>query len=461
MKNKVLAMIAGISVTASCLTPGIVLAEETYYEDGSYEEYYDDGYYDESYDGGYYEEYYDDSSYNDGYYEEYYDDSSYNDGYYEEYYDDTSYNDGYYEVEAADSSEGFSETTSDASEEASWHQNFRTEIERGGGEREEADADGKIHSYLTGKLTDQSKVLSRPIAIMINNIINALPQAGISKAAVIYEAPVEGDITRMMAIFEDIDGMEKIGPVRSCRDYFVDFALEFDAIYTHYGQAVYAYDLLNSDMVNNISGLEYQDSVGSINGYAGEEIFYRTSDREAPHNCYTSAEGIQKAIERKDYDMELDNEYTGHFKFAADGEIVTYTDGTATHIVPHRYANTPYFDYDAETHKYLRSEYPDRSAGPAQIDELTGEQLAVDNVIIQYCKIKPYDDHGYLNVNTNYGGEAILFTQGTYQKATWEKSTDWGPARYYDADGNEIAINQGQTWVCIVEDTRSGDTSFE
>ncbi|MGN0355186.1 MAG: DUF3048 domain-containing protein [Muricoprocola sp.] len=447
MKNKVLAMIAGISVTASCLTPGVVLAEETYYEDGSYEEYYDDG----SYDDGSYEEYYDDGSYDDSYYddgsyeEEYYDDGSYE----EEYYDDSSYE------------EAAAETSSDTSEEASWHQNFRTEITRGNGEREEADADGKIHSYLTGKLTDQNLVLRRPVAVMINNIINALPQAGISKAAVIYEAPVEGDITRMMALFEDMEGLEKIGPVRSCRDYFVDFALEFDAIYTHFGQAVYAYDLLNSDMVDNISGLEYQDGVGKINGYAGEDIFYRTSDREAPHNCYTSAEGIEKAIERKDYDMELDDEYEGHFKFAADGEIVTYTDGTATHIEPHKYANTPYFDYDEETHKYLRSEYPDRSAGPAQIDELTGEQLAVDNVIIQYCKIKPYDDNGYLNVNTNYGGEAILFTQGTYQKATWEKATDWGPARYYDADGNEIAINQGQTWVCIVEDTRSGDTSFE
>ena len=386
------------------------------------------------------------------YYDEYYDDTYYDDTYYDEtYYDDTYYDDTYYE-ESAEAEE----TSYD-----SWYQTPRTDIQRGGGDRETPDENGQIHSYLTGKLTDAQTVLNRPVAVMINNIINALPQAGIEQASVIYEAPVEGEITRMMAIYESLDGLEKIGPVRSCRDYYIDWALEFDAIYVHFGQAVYAYDLLNSDMVNNISGLQYQDSVGEIYGYAGEDVFYRTDDRVAPHNCYTSADGIQRGIERKEYNMELDNEYTGHFRFAGDGETVSYTDGTATHIVPHQYSNYPSFDYDEETQLYMRNEYPDREAGAAQIDETTGNQLGFDNVIIQHCEIQDYDDHGYLNINTNSGGEAILFTKGTYKYATWVKDSDWGPAKYYDTDGNEIAINQGKTWVCIVQDTRKDDTSFE
>ena len=93
-----------------------------------------------------------------------------------------------------------------------------------------------------------------------------------------------------------------------------------------------------------------------------------------------------KGIERKGYSMELDNDYTGHFKFAADGETVTYPEGTATRVVPHKYTNYPFFDYDTTTEKYLRSEYPDRSAGAAQIDDTTGDQLAVDNVIIQHLR---------------------------------------------------------------------------
>ena len=394
MRKKLVACLLGVSAM-SCLISGQMISAEEYYDDGTY---------------------YDIDSYN----EEYYDDGSYS----EEYSDDSS--------ESAGSSD-------------SWYQTPRTDIQRGGGERETPDENGQIHSYLTGQLTDAEIALQRPVAVMINNIINALPQSGIENASVIYEAPVEGEITRMMAIFDSVDGIDKIGPVRSCRDYYI----------------VYAYDLLNSDMVNNISGLQYQDSVGELNGYAGEDVFFRSSDRVAPHNCYTSGEGILKGIERKGYSMELDNDYTGHFKFAADGETVTYPEGTATHIVPHKYTNYPFFDYDTTTEKYLRSEYPDRSAGAAQIDDTTGDQLAVDNVIIQYCEIQNYDDHGYLNINTNSGGDAILFTKGTYEHATWVKDSDWGPAKYYDADGNEIAINQGKTWVCIVQDTRKDDTSFE
>ncbi len=476
MKRNLLKTLVGISIM-SVMIAGVGVTAEEYYEDYTgenyYEDYYDNGYYgDDSYDD-YYDDsyngddYYDEGYYDDGYYDDYYDDSYngddyYDDGYQEEYYEETPSTESA-PVESSPAEESVGETepvnTSDA---AFAHQAPRTDIKRGNNKkREQADAEGRVHSYLTGKLIDQSIGFRRPVAVMINNIIDALPQDGISKASVIYEAPVEGEITRMMAIFEDLTDISKIGPVRSCRDYYIDFAIEFDAIYVHFGQAIYACELLNSDMVNNISGLEIQEAFGTLNGYAGEDIFFRTDDRPAPHNCYTSETGIKTAIERKGYSMDLDNSYMGHFKFAADGETVTYSDGKATHIVPHRYSNNPYFDYNPDTHKYYRSEYPDRSAGPAQIDQTTGEQVSVDNVIVQYCPIRNYDDHGYLDIDTNAGGDAILFTQGTYTKATWEKASDWGQAKYYDKNGEEIAINQGQTWVCIVQDTKAGDTSFE
>lgn len=97
-----------------------------------------------------------------------------------------------------------------------------------------------------------------------------------------------------MGIFEDYDGMEKIGSVRSCREYYVHFAKEFDALYVHYGQAVYACEILNSN-IDNISGLSSQEGFGQLYGYAGEETFYRTDDRPSPHNCYTSADRLIEA----------------------------------------------------------------------------------------------------------------------------------------------------------------------
>lgn len=339
-----------------------------------------------------------------------------------------------------------------AGAEDSFNPSWKTDIQRNGAQLETPDENGQVRSYLTGKLTDASIAQVRPVSVMINNIINAMPQAGIANADVVIEAPVEGEITRLLAVFENYADLQKIGPVRSCRDYFIDFAMEFDAIYTHYGQAVYAFELLNSDMVNNISGLQYQDSVGEILGYAGEDIFYRTDDRPAPHNAYTSFDGLMRAIERKGYSMNFADDYSGHFRFAQDGERISYTDGTASYVRPSLYSNSPYFEYDAATGLYNRFQYGDR-----QIDELTGNQLAYDNVIIQYCPVRAYDENGYIDIDTHSGGEAILFTNGTFQNATWTKEAAWGPARYYDASGNELKINQGKTWICIVQDTKKGD----
>ena len=95
--------------------------------------------------------------------------------------------------------------------------------------------EGMVRSQLTNEFVSEKVAKKRPIAVMINNIINAVPHSGISQAGVIYECVVEGSLTRMMAVFEDWEEIEKIGPVRSCRDYYVYWAYEWDAIYCHFG----------------------------------------------------------------------------------------------------------------------------------------------------------------------------------------------------------------------------------
>ena len=112
---------------------------------------------------------------------------------------------------------------------------------------------GKRQSYLTGQWKDEKVVTRRPIAVMIPNNSPAMPQYGISRASIIYEAPVEGRITRLMGIFEDFDGLDRIGPVRSSRDYFVYVAMGYEAIYCNWGLAVpYVEELINRDSVQNI-----------------------------------------------------------------------------------------------------------------------------------------------------------------------------------------------------------------
>lgn len=311
-----------------------------------------------------------------------------------------------------------------------------------------------MRSYLTGEVVDTEIGGKRPMAIMLNNISDALPQAGLANAAVVYEAPVEGMLTRLMGIFEDYN-LDKIGSVRSCRDYFIDFAQEFDAIYVHYGQSVYAVSKLNAPGIDNISGLSYQEGIGEVDGYTGEDIFYRTDDRPAPHNCYTSYDELQTAMERLEYNPLHYVGFEGHYNFAADGQTVVPTTGTATRIAPGYPVNSPWFEYNADEGVYYRYQY-----GDAQIDQLTGEQVKYENVIFQVCECENYDENGYLNFNTKSGGDAYYFSQGAYQKCTWSVENPElysSPARYYDENGNEITLNQGKTWVCIIraQDTES------
>ncbi len=302
--------------------------------------------------------------------------------------------------------------------------------------------EGQMRSFLSGLPVDEKIGNRRPVAIMLNNLKAAQPMSGVSYADVVYEYVVEGGITRLMGVFENYDSLEKIGSVRSCREYFVYTALEFDAIYCHFGQASYAVELLNKDYVDNINGL----------GPAGDVTYYRTTDRQAPHNVYTSKKGIDAGIDMLGYRRDHYEGYKGKFKFCdLDKEVTNEGGYPATHIEPKYKINKPWFDYNEKTGKYDRFQYD----GP-QIDDLTGEQLSYDNVIIQYNFWVQLDDKDYLAFDCHSGGAIQYCTKGKCISGTWkrelnEDNYDMSAIRYYDMDGNEIEINNGKTFVCVVQ----------
>ena len=150
---------------------------------------------------------------------------------------------------------------------------------------EEKQEETQVKSYLTGENVPESIGRRRPVAVMMGNNSVGAPQSGIGHAGVVYEAPVEGNITRLMGILEDYDELERIGSVRSCRDYYLFYANEFNAIYAHYGQSTFAVPYLkNVDNINGVDG-------------TGGNAFYRT-DRQAcffPHN---RQEGTSQCLHR-------------------------------------------------------------------------------------------------------------------------------------------------------------------
>lgn len=314
-------------------------------------------------------------------------------------------------------------------------------------------ADTMVKSYLTGLDVPESEGRVRPVAVMLNNIKQGCPQSGIANAGVVYEAPVEGDITRLMGIFEDYKDLERIGSVRSCRDYYIFYANEFDAIYAHYGQSAFALPYFEQHLIDNLNGVKI-----------GKTCYFRSTDRKAPHNAYTTYDLLQQGIDKMGYRREYKEDYDGHYVFVPDGTENTLPQGTSAQEVhfDNFPVNHPWFVYDENTKKYSRFQY-----GEAQIDDLTGEQLTCDNILIQYSYVTTYEGTSYKDIETitdrdgNSGGRGKYITRGKAIDVTWQKDSPWGVTHYITDDNQEVQLNPGTTWVEIVQDDRVDDITYQ
>lgn len=310
---------------------------------------------------------------------------------------------------------------------------------------ERIEKDGRIRSYLTGEMVPVSQGNRRPLAIMMSNDKEARPQYGINRAGVVYEAPVEASMNRYMAIIEDYDDLERIGSVRSCRTYYTYFAREFDAIYAHFGQSTFAKPYLKN--VDNINGIE---GIGST-------AYFRSKDKKSPHNAYASFDGIQRAIEKLGYSQEYDDSYQGHYRFAGKNHPVVPEGQSvrdAKKVTPGYPYNKPWFEYHEEDGLYYRYQY-------GQPHEGNEGQIAVKNILIQYCPAGYYATTEYRNINVHGSDWGYYITNGKAVNITWKKDGEFGVTHYYGPDDQEIMLNPGKTWVCIVVSSQADQTTFE
>jgi len=313
--------------------------------------------------------------------------------------------------------------------------------------------DGKMQSYLTGEWKDAEVAQRRSMAVMIPNNKAALPQYGISRASVIYEAPVEGRITRLMGIFEDYDDLDRIGPVRSARDYYLYEAMMFDSIYVNWGLAVpFVSPIINTDRIDNVS-----QAVEGIDVPASE-AFDRVSRSgyKTEYTGYLFINGYNKAVERLGYQTTYTDRFVNTFTFANDGHRATYDEyPSATKIYPGGTSTNSSgygsiqatFTYNEEDGLYYRSEY-----GSPQVDEWNGEQLKVSNVVFKVChgEVREPSDKDYLAFGITGEGDCYVFTNGRVIRGTWKRTGEYEPNIYLDENGNEIVFNQGKTWFCNI-----------
>lgn len=273
----------------------------------------------------------------------------------------------------------------------------------------------------------------RPIAVMIDNHNGAWPQAGLQKAYMIYEIIVEGGETRLMALFKGAD-VDKIGPVRSARHYFIDYAMENDAIYVHFGQSPQA----QSDIK--------KFSIDDINGIAEDGVtFWRTKDKSSPHNAVTSTEKLLASAKNKKYKTTSSEESI--LKYTTDEVDLEEGQEATTITIPHSDLQTVKYVYDAENKVYSRY-----ARGKKQTDWDSKETITTKNIIITFCDNYTLSDsenkgrQGLKNIGTFDG---YYITNGKAIKIKCTKSARDEKTVYKDLNGNDIQVNDGNTFVNI------------
>lgn len=321
---------------------------------------------------------------------------------------------------------------------------------------EEEAPEGKVRSQLTNEWIDEELYDQRPIAVMYPINKEAMPQYGYDQVDIFYEILEEDGMSRQMAIMKDWKNLDKIGNIRSIRDYFVYPALEYDSIIVHFGgPIVYVKDILTRDDVQNING------VGGELGDSYDAFFRENPDgRASEHTAYTSSEKLLAACDTAGFsltyrdDVFSDYKDQSHYRFTSASNKNTLesydsaVDATKLDFSDAYPADTPVFEYNSDDHLYYRSIY-----GEPQVDGTTGTQLAFENILVQWAYYEVRDDNGYLafqmHDNTHDG---MFITEGKMIHVTWTKDSDYGPTRYYDDNGDEITLNTGKTMVCVLKD---------
>lgn len=309
-------------------------------------------------------------------------------------------------------------------------------------EAEDGETEQENFRYMTPLSGEPSEehVLNRPVVVTINNHPLARPQSGLQDADIIFELIAEGNVTRFLAVYQsEMPG--RVGPVRSARDYFIDIAKGFNALYIAHGYSPDAKAKLDSGEIDHLNGMKYDG-----------QFFHRSSDRKAPHNSYTSGEDIQAGAEREGFELQLAEEDIPVFPFYKEPSSSDL--GEAASQVTVAYSSNDQFinhyRYDTTSGFYERD-----VAGEVTTDKETGEALSLANVVVLEMPHRTIDSEGRQEVTLEGTGNAWLFQSGRVIKGTW---TNEDGLFMLQAEDDELRYNPGQTWIHIIPTNRGLDS---
>ena len=278
---------------------------------------------------------------------------------------------------------------------------------------------------------------SRPYAVMINNIGAARSyHTGLQDAYLVYEIVVEGGITRYLALFKDKTN-EVVGNVRSARHYYIDYVLENDAYYVHWGWSPQAQSDISSLDIDNLNGLTY-----------GSPYFFRQniSGVSTEHRAFTNLSELANLVDRLGYRKETNKDLL--LNYSATSVTLPESSTDATNIdIKYSGSSTTNYVYDSESKVYKQF-----VNNKEHTDYETKEQYTVKNIIAYEVGNTTIagDNKGRQDLDNIGSGKGYFITEGKSIPITWEKTSRSAQTIYRYEDGTEITVNDGNTWIHIV-----------
>ena len=314
----------------------------------------------------------------------------------------------------------------------------------------EAAVDWTHTNPLTGEPVEEDISKNRPVMVMLNNIKQALPQSGNGQADLIYEILEEGGITRMLAVYQDINKIEgNLGTIRSTRPYYVDLVAGMDGILVHAGGSGAAYDLIEELGVTEV------DALARLGG-GGAHLFWRDKGRlsrgvATEHTMYITASDLANWLPTSVLRLTHGDGFATKNTFVQDA---TPSDGSVANVitVPFSGYKTGEFKYDEATGEYLVSEY-----GAAYMDDNDKKQVSVKNVLIVMTEVKPIEGDSKNRISVAMSGSGIGYFAfgGKYVPINWSRASDTSMYEFTTMDGQPLKLGVGTSYVNIVPTTCS------
>lgn len=294
----------------------------------------------------------------------------------------------------------------------------------------------RFYSVLSGlPVAFEAEVRPTVVGVMIDNNSGARPQSGLNQASIVYEAPVEGSITRYFALFNAAEPVVEVGPVRSARPYFLDWLHEYgDALYVHSGGSPEALRLIQT-----------RDVFDANEFYFGQ-YFWRDRGRPAPHNLFTNQEGWQNILTKKQSTRPSPTVSWEGWKFDMPGNEPAPGQTPLPSAVSLRYTSSYAISWEVvtSTGRFVRS----LNNRPMLLRG--GERVEADSVVFMNTDKKVLDNEGRLAITTVSNGDALVLKRGALVRGTWKKTSLDSRTRFYDEGGQEIALTPGHIWIQVV-----------